>query len=166
MCFKKIIQIIKPTYTLLHPEEPPDYSITLSNYNLDVVFDKWFNDYQVPMDYWDYWRNKIEIEVTDTLNYPAATWDIPNGRHLAIKPEYLNAGILAHEQAHNSYSLLNVTDKANFAIDLEPLKNVGVIKYLFSVNSYGLTSPVEAHAEIYRYISVPLELRKYYPRLF
>jgi hypothetical protein len=159
MCFKK-------KYTLLHPEEQPDYSITMQNYNLDVVFDKWFNDYQVPMDEWDYWRNKIEVDVTDTLSYPAATWDTPNGRHLAVRPEYLNAGIIAHEQAHNSYALLTITDKANFAIDLEPLKKTGIVQYLFSVNSYGLSNPVESHAEIYRYISVPLELRKYYPKLF
>jgi hypothetical protein len=159
MCFKK-------KYTLLHPEEKPDYSITMDNYNLDIVFDKWYNDYQVPFDEWGYWRNKIEIDVTDTLSYPAACWDIPNGRHLAIRPEYLNAGVLAHEQAHNSFSLLTITDRANFAIDLEPLKKSGIIQYLFKVNRYGLSSPVEAHAEIYRYIEVPESLRKYYPKLF
>jgi hypothetical protein len=159
MCFKK--------YTLLHPEEKPDFSITINNYNLDKVFDKWFKDYQVPYYHFDYWRNKIEINVTDTLNYPAATWDIPNGRHLAIRPEYLNAGVLAHEQAHNSLSLLNITDKANFAIDLEALKKTDkMLQYLFKEKPYASTSYVEAHAEIYRYIDVPQSLRRYYSKLY
>jgi hypothetical protein len=175
MCFKKKIK--PPEYTLLHPEEKPDYSITMDNYNLDKVIDKWLNDWHVPMDYWNFWSlSGVEIIVTlDTVIYfdgkeykhaPAQSETSNDERVLKVRPEYLNAGVIAHEQAHNSYSLLNVTDQANFNIDLQPFLKTGIVQYLFTQNAYGLTSPVESHAEIYRYIDVPQSLRKYYPKLY
>lgn len=169
MCFKKKPIIEPEILTLPHPEEPVNYECTIENYNLDVIFEKWFDDYLVPVEYRDYWRNKIEIEVTLTIPFPAGTYDIPNGRHLSIRPEWLNAGVIAHEQAHNSYALLTVTDMEQFAIEHDSLKNTEpLIKLLYSINSYGLNNSVEAHAEVYRFLGqqIPERLKQYYPRLF
>jgi hypothetical protein len=168
MCFFKKKTDNKKTYPFTHPEEPADNSVTMSNYNLDDVFSKWKLNYKVPAEYYDYWRNRIEIEITDTIGNPAATWDVPNGRHLAVRPEYLNPGVIAHEQAHNSYALLTDTDKTQFAAKLADLrKSSEMVKYLYKEKKYAIhDSDIEAHAEIYRYIDVPDEIKQYYPKLF
>jgi hypothetical protein len=156
--------------TIPHPEEAPDPSITMDNYDIDVVFDKWMHDYQVPAENHDHWRNVIEIEVTNNLDSPAATWDNPGTgkRHLAVKPAYLNPGVLAHEQAHNSYALLTGQQKRAFSAAYTPLKTSDpLITYLYSINSYGTTSDIEGHAELYRYLceKMPVVLKKFYPKL-
>ena len=156
--------------TIPHPEEAADYSITMDNCDVDTVFNKWMLDYQVPAENHDYWRNVIEIEVTDTLASPAATWDntATGKRHLAVKPAYLNPGVLAHEQAHNSYALLTTQQKKEFSTAYTPLKTSDpLIVYLYSINSYGTTSDIEGHAEVYRFLNekMPETLKKYYPKL-
>jgi len=159
MCFTK--------YEFLHPEEKPNYYTTLLNYNLDKVFNDWYVNYNVPLAYRDYWRGNVEIEVTESLprNIPAQTWGIEEKRHIRVRPEYLNAGILAHEIAHSSYALLTITDRANFIIDLQSLKT-GIIKYLASKKNFTKGNEVEGHAELYRFLDVPESLRRYYPRLY
>jgi hypothetical protein len=193
MCFKKIAGFFKsrqdngglstsppvttttPTdgtqlpLSLTHPEEPPDYSRTMENVNASGVITKWLKDWEVPAECWDVWRTKIIIKVDNTLPYPAGTWDEGSARHLAVRPEWLNPGVIAHEQAHNSYALLSEQQKANFEKDYKPLINTEpVIKYLYSINAYGLTNIIEGHAEVYRYIGrkMPEFLKKYYPKLF
>jgi hypothetical protein len=153
-----------------HPEEPPDYSITMSNYNIDAVFNKWMIEYNIPQENHDYWRNAIEIQIDDTLGFPAATWDNPSTgkRHLSVKPEWLNTGVLAHEQAHNSYALLTDNQKNEFSSTYTPLKTGNqLIAYLYSKNPYGLSSDIEGHAEVFRYISekMPEQLKQFYPKL-
>jgi hypothetical protein len=153
-----------------HPEEAVDYSITMSSYDIAAVFDKWMLDYRVPPENRDHWRNAIEIEVTSALEPPAATWDnhSTGKRHLAVKPEYLNPGVLAHEQAHNSYALLTAQQKREFSAAYTPLKTTDpLITYLYSINGYGKTSDIEGHAELYRYLceKMPAVLKKYYPKL-
>lgn len=161
----------KPTPTPIpfdHPEEPADYSVTMLNYNLDEVFSKWILNYRVPAEYTDYWRNKIEIEVTDKIGSAAATWDVAGGRHLAVRPEFLNPGVIAHEQAHNSYALLTDAEKTQFAASLAELRKTSEkVKYLYIAKEYAIHgSDIEAHAEIYRYYNVPDEIKKYYPKFF
>ena len=139
--------------------------------NLDGVFNKWLHDYRVPEIYYDYWHKAIEIEVDKTLQPPSATWHNPRTgkRHIAVRPEYLNPGVLAHEQAHNSYALLTPDEKREFSAVYGPLKRKDpLIVFLYTINSYGLTSDVEGHAEVYRYIDekMPEVLKKYYPKLF
>ncbi|MDD5353263.1 MAG: hypothetical protein PHS93_08905 [Candidatus Omnitrophica bacterium] len=159
----------KVVLKLPHPEEPVNVNCTMQNYNIDLIFQKWFEDYQVPFAYQFYWRNQIEIEVTDNIPYPAATWGTPSGRHLAIRPMYLNAGVLAHEQAHNSFALLTISEQMEF-IDLHTQlkKDNMMVKFLYSVNPYGLSNSVEGHAELYRYLgeTMPQELKRFYPKLF
>ena len=155
------IKILGLPQQLPHPEEPPDFK----GKDLEVVFRMWFVGWDVPIEHRGYWRHSIEISVDDKLSYPAATWGMDNKRYLSVRPEYLNAGVLAHEQAHNSYSML--ADPAGFAQTYHKVKSHKLIKLLFSKNKYGLTSDVEAHAEIYRYLgqSMPEELKKFYPKL-
>jgi hypothetical protein len=165
---------------LPHPEEPMDPAATLANTSIDAVMSKWFTDWRVPAQHWDYWKNVIDIQVYDvypdaliamgiTQDTPAVTWDADGKRHLAVKPRWLNPGVIAHEQAHNSYALLTPAQKATFSTAYTPLKNSDpLIRFLFSINAYGLTSDIEGHAEVYRYIGdrMQAQLKQYYPRLF
>jgi hypothetical protein len=88
---------------------------------------------------------------------------------LAVKPPWLNAGVIAHEQAHNSYALLTAAQKAAFSAAYNPLINTDpLITFLYSHNPYGLSSDIEGHAELYRYLGdkMPAQLKQFYPRLF
>lgn len=151
---------------LPHPEEKPDYNQTINNIKIDGVFAVWYESYAVPAEHRDYWRHQIVITIDDTLNYPACAWGIRNKRYLSVRPEWCNAGVIAHEQAHNSYDLLSFDQIINFKNDYTPLIKSD-LKLLFSKHPYGLTSYVEAHAEIYRYLgqAMPESLKKYYPKL-
>jgi hypothetical protein len=140
----------------------------MDNHNLDTVFNKWMRDYNVPEQYRDFWRNSIVIEVTDSVDV-ASSWDDNGIRHLAVNPKFLNPGVIAHEQAHNSYALLTDEQKEEFSVTYTPLKTTDpLIVYLYSINNYGLQNNVEGHAEVFRFIDemMPEELKKYYPRLF
>jgi hypothetical protein len=158
-----------PAAGLPHPEEKPDYSQTVENTPFDAIQDKWFEVYNVPIQYRPYWRDKIVAKITNNIAYPAGTWEQNGVRHLSVKPEWLNPGVIAHEQAHNSYALLTAEQKKEFSRLYNRLKNSDpLINLLYSINPYGLTSDIEGHAEVYRYIGerMPQELKIYYPMLF
>jgi hypothetical protein len=166
--------------TLPHPEEAMNPSATLANTDVMAIITKWLSDWGVPAQYWDYWKTTIDMQVYEIYppslismginqDTPSATWEAGGKRHLAIKPKWLNPGVIAHEQAHNSYALLTLSLKAAFSAVYTPLKNTDpLIKLLYSKNTYGLTNDIEGHAEVYRYISkqMPAQLIIYYPRLF
>ena len=100
---------------------------------------------------------------------PAGTWEAGGKRHLAVKPPWLNPGVVAHEQAHNSHALLDANQKNDFAALYVPLKSTDpLITLLYSKNRYGLSSDIEGHAEVYRYIGqqMPVQMKPYYPLLF
>jgi hypothetical protein len=184
MCVNKILSIFKrenvpspepkpepvrQQLSILHPEEAPDYSRTIQNTDLDAVLDEWEVKYNVPIGDREYWKTKIEIKLDATLPYPAATYELNGIRHLTVKPEWVNPGVIAHEQAHNSYALLTSEQKSEFSTIYVPLKTSDpLVAFLFSQNSYGLTNDIEGHAEIYRYLGaeMPEVLKKYYPKLF
>lgn len=152
-----------------HPEEPPDYSRTIENTDLDAVLDEWELNYDVPVGEREYWKTKIEIKLDATIPYPAGTYELNGIRHLTIRPEWVNPGVIAHEQAHNSYALLTSEQKTEFATTYAPIKTSDpLVVFLFHENSYGLTNDIEGHAEIYRYLGaeMPGVLKKYYPKLF
>lgn len=155
---------------LPHPEEPPDYTQTLESVDVYEVLDAWILGWSVPLEYEVYWRKAIVITVTLTIGTPAQTWTDEQGkRHLDIRPEWLNPGVVAHEQGHNSWALLTEEQKQNFSVIFMSLKKSDrSIKYLFSVNPYGLSSDVEGHAECYRFLGsqIPESLKPFYPRLF
>jgi hypothetical protein len=163
-----------------HPEERRNPSATLANTNTTAIITKWLQDWGVPAPHWDYWRTAIDVQVYDIYpdsliskglkhDTPAATWDEGGKRHLAIKAQWLNPGVIAHEQAHNSYALLSNRQKAVFSSLYNSLKNTDpLIRHLYSINAYGLTNDIEGHAEVYRYIGqhMPVQLKYYYPKLF
>jgi hypothetical protein len=169
----------KPS-TIPHPEEPMDPSATLANANVMATINKWLSGWGVPAEHWDYWKTAIDIQVYDVYpasltamginqGIPSATWEADGKRHLAIKPQWLNPGVIAHEQAHNSYALLSDSQKAEFSAVYTSLKSTDpLIRLLYSINTYGLSSDIEGHAEVYRYIGrqMPPQLLTYYPKLF
>ena len=170
MCLDRILSILKPKPSLVlpHPEESIDLTQTVDNVDVGKVLDKWIEIYQVPTKYRDYWKTKIDIRVDTGISYPAGTWEADGIRHLVIRPEWLNPGVIAHEQAHNSYALLTDSEKAIFSGIYTPLKTADpLIKLLYSKNQYGLSNDVEGHAEIYRYIGkqMPDSLKQFYPKL-
>jgi hypothetical protein len=177
----EIVSTVKPNFaTIPHPEELRNSAATLTNTDVSKVITKWLSDWGVPEPYWDYWKTAIDIQVYERYpqslismginpDTPAATWEAGGKRHLTIKPQWLNPGVIAHEQAHNSYSLLTPSQKANFPGVYTPLKETDyLIKLLYSKNSYGLSNDIEGHAEVYRYIGqrMPGELKLFYPKLF
>ena len=180
MCLKKILSLFKkaniPTpssgsepLSIPHPEESPDYSKTVDNTDLDSAMDQWEIDYNLPESYREFWRTKIVITLDADFPYPAATYEQGGVRHLTIRPEWVNSGVIAHEQAHNSYALLTETEKAEFSTNYTPIKTTDpLIVYLYSINSYGLTNDIEGHAEVYRYLGdkMPEVLKQYYRNLF
>jgi len=160
-----------------HPEEPMNPAATLVNTDVTVIMTKWLRDWEVPPQHWGYWKTAIDMQVyevyPDSLgmrqDIPAGTWEAGGKRHLAIKPQWLNPGVIAHEQAHNSYALLDANQKTAFSAVYATLKNTdSLIKLLYSKNTYGLTNDIEGHAEVYRYIGqwMPAQLKQYYPMLF
>ena len=163
-----------------HPEEARNPSATVANTNVMAVITKWLQYWGVPAPYWDYWKTAIDIQVYDVYpdsltatglrqDTPAATWEAGGKRHLVIKAPWLNPGVIAHEQAHNSYALLNPNQKTAFASIYNSLKNIDpLIKLLYSINTYGLSTDIEGHAEVYRYIGqqMPAQIKQYYPKLF
>jgi len=166
--------------TLPHPEEPANNSQTVSNTALPSVLQGWFDGWQVPVEHRAFWVEAIDVRVYDTWpaemlagglggNTPAASWEADGKRHLAILAAWLNPGVIAHEQAHNSYALLTEAAKAAFSSEYNRLKSTDpYIQLLYSINTYGLSSDVEGHAEVYRYLGekMPEILKRYYPKLF
>jgi hypothetical protein len=156
------------TKTLPHPEEPRNDNQTLENTNVSMFYEKWFTDWEVPEQYHLFWQLAIDVKLDVTIPYAAGVWADGNGVHLRCRPEYMNAGVLAHENAHNSYALLTPDEKLEFesVYGLE-VENNELMVYLDSVNSYMNTTVVEAHAEVYRYLGqyMPESLKKFYQRL-
>jgi hypothetical protein len=185
MCLDILLKLFqKPSYQLPYLPIKADYSQTVATVYLDSVFNDWFNKYFVPADNYNYWRNIIHIEVFDEwaqwvydkfpgqevfLNLATAlTYNDTDGRHLLVKAPFLNIGVLAHEQAHNSYALLSTDDKNGFARDyVSYYETDEAIKYLYKNKIVTTYDPVEIHAEIYRYLGkyMPEGLRKYFPKL-
>ena len=155
--------------SLPFPEEKPDYSQTVENVSITDSINKWLTKYSVPVEFHNFWRTKIKIYLDPDYQYPSGVWEEGGVRNMRIRPEFVNPGLIAHEQAHNSYSLLTDSERQLFSIAYAPLKKTDAyIKLLYRTNTYGLTNDVEAHAEIYRYIGpekMPAVLRQYYPKL-
>jgi hypothetical protein len=156
-----------PLLTIMHPEEPPDYSKTMDNTTTEGLLEAWFKGWKVPQQYQSWWLKEMNIVISLQYPYPAATFS--EARQLWIRPEWTNPGVVAHELAHVSHSLLTEEMKANFSTVYTPLKNTDpLIRLLYSQNTYGLTNDVEGHAELYRYLGekMPEQLKQFYPKMF
>lgn len=171
---------LPPVLTIPHPEEKPDYTQTIESTDACDIVNNWLLNYDVPPKHWEYWKTAIDVQVYDPYpdymllwgispDTPAFAWEAVGQRHMAIKPAFLNAGVISHEQSHNSYALLGEQEKAEFSAIYTPLITTDpLIKLLYSQNTYGLTSTIEGHAECYRYLGqqIPQELKRFYPKLF
>jgi hypothetical protein len=159
--------------SLPNPEEPKNLSQTLANVNIDNVFQAWYESYNVPIASRSYFRNTIVVDLNDRIPYPAGTWEAAGIRHLQVRPEWCNAGVLAHEEAHCSYALLTEAEKVSFEKAYNNAQSTPYIVLLHSVNTYmnqtdGSRRHVEGHAELYRYIGLeklPETLKQFYPKL-
>ena len=146
-----------------YPEEAPDYNLNITG---EVLLQKFFAKYDIPEVYWNFWR-RVTIKIDRTLQYPAGM--ISQTKTLLLKPEYANAGIIAHEFSHLSYSELSQQKRESFAVEYNSaLQTDSLLKFLYSQKPYMKTNDIEAHAEIFRYLGnkMPLQLNKYYPKLF
>jgi len=182
MVFDNLLNnFMKPKPSVLpHPEEPMNPSATVATVDVNAIISKWLTDWGVPQTWWSNWKGMIVVQLYDVYpasilamgvkqDTPAATWSAGGKRYLAIKPGWLNPGVVAHEQAHNSYAYLNPDQKSAFSSIHSTLKTTDpLIKHLYSINTYGLSNDVEGHAEVYRYIGqqMPAQLKAFYPMLF
>lgn len=196
MCWDKIVSIFRkkpseiapepipvlyPPLTIPFPEEAENPLQTIANTNAEVILWEWLVNYDVPQEHWEYWKTKIDIQVVERFSdlgwtlasdldskIPAVSWE-EGGRHLAIKPTWLNPGVIAHEQAHNSYALLSTVEKREFVIVHSSVLTDPLVELLYRTKrpTWG-DFDVEGHAEIYRYLGgqMPEVLKKYYPKLF
>jgi len=167
--------------TLPYPEEPHDPTRTVSNTSIQGMLAAWLKQRAVPEEYREYWTNQIEINLYDiwpkevitryriNSKTPAFAFGSDGKRYLFALAPWFNIGVIAHEQAHNSYALLTDPQRAEFRALYEPLISTEpYIRLLYSINHYGLSSIVEGHAELYRYLGekLPIILKAYYPKLF
>lgn len=171
MCFTQLI------YRIPYPEEAPDHSVTVGSVNTALVLTDWLDAYMVPDEYRDYWESS-GADVKFIADIPAGRFTLNRGvagsyedgdgrRHIVIEPPWFNKGVLAHEQAHHSFGLLDNEQKAAWSLACSATKMKHPVKTLFSKKPYGLTNNVEAHADIYRYLGpkMPKNLMQFYPKL-
>jgi hypothetical protein len=167
MCFKK---------SLPYPMEPEDPLKKASTIIIENVVTLWLDNYNVPFDYRIYWRNEIEIKVYDfwpqeilnnhteiNIKTPGFMFD----KVLYCLARWFNPGVIAHEQAHNSYTLLHEKEDWIVAYKAEATGNKP-LQQVFKEHPYACVNDIEAHAEIYRYLGpkMPDNLKIYYPKLF
>lgn len=167
MCFSKLFKPKTETELAMpHPEEPMLYDVDLDNKNAIPIVLNWLQEWQVPQEHHYFWLVDCDIALDSTVNVAYSASEIMKIR---IHPQYANPGVLAHEAAHVSYSLLTDDEKASFsAIYNEERLSNKYIKLLYSINDYGLTNDIEGHAEVYRYLGeqMPDVLKIYYSKLF
>lgn len=181
--FSFLSNLFRRPARLPHPEEKMNPEQTVYNLERSTVVKKWLNGWEVPKESWNFWLYHISIQIWD--KWPD---DLLNG---TVKPDtpaftflaeadspihfiyclasWCNPGVLAHETAHVSYFILSDEDRDAFETAHNAIKDSDpLIRLLYSINPYGLTSTVEAHAEVYRYLGekMPEGLKKYYPMLF
>lgn len=152
--------------TLPHEPEPRVESRTIAGVNINDVRESWFAGWNVPEEFRPYWRQfNIIVSLQYGPDVPAAT--SAETDTMWIRPEWANPGVIAHELAHESYSLLSDGEKAAFSAELENLKNDSRLVLLYSRIPYAKANVIEAHAEIYRYLGqqMPETLKKYYPKM-
>mgnify|MGYP001558529594 CR=1 FL=1 len=164
-----------PVLTIPHPEEPMNPNATMENTSIRQVLIDWMTNWNVPIQYQPFWFDAINIKLVDAsvISYAAGVYELDGKRFMNIRPEFLNTGVLCHEQCHNSYALLTEDQKNAFEITYKAVEKEPYIVLLHKVNTYMDTLDqdgrhVEGHAEIGRYIGfdkMPDELKIYYPKL-
>jgi hypothetical protein len=147
---------------LPYPEESRLKEPMTSFADIQKLRYRWLKERAVPLKDWEYWEN-ITIRLA-----PDAPFAWCSGEEIAINPYWGNVGVLAHEAAHRSWSFLTEQEKRDFAVEHDRLKvSDPYLRLLYSKNQYGLSSDIEGHAEVMRYLcnTMPESLKKFYPRL-
>ena len=181
MCFWKWFKKKEtpPVLVLPHPEELEDWTKTIENVSINGMLEQWITDWAVPQENVEHWKTAIGIEVYNewpsnklawgiTPTTPAMSWEVGGKRYLACLARWFNTGVIAHEQAHNSYSLLSEEEKKTFQDTYTPLMTSDpLVKLMRKEHAYAGVSYVEAHAEVYRYLGqeMPVSLIPFYPKL-
>jgi hypothetical protein len=156
-----------------HPEEKRNAGATSDNIVFPAIFAMWLEDWDVPPQYRGFW-NSLPIRLVLNLTYmgipyPALTW--PD--RTEIDPTWCNPGVIAHESAHVSWSLLVDDMKEAFSEAYRvTVTNDKLLHKLFTEkphmqDEFGKDNNIEGHADCYRYLGqkMPLILRPYYPKL-
>lgn len=158
MCIADLFNflIVKKTLTVAYPEEIKGQNISSDPAYLKYL---WAEKYQVKDKAWGL---SLQVIFDDTITNPA--WTITDV--IYIQSQFANPGVLAHEAAHVSYSLLTDKGKADFEIKFNLLSSDP--KIILLKNMGKLSNMIENHAEIYRYWGnqMPGTLKQFYPKLF
>jgi len=92
MCIDKLLNLINPgTSRLPHPEEKFSKKATVDNVSVDVVLLNWMEYWAVPLQYRNFWKEQIVIELYNEWpewalvagakpDSPAFTWDAEDGK--------------------------------------------------------------------------------------
>ncbi|MFA5572421.1 MAG: hypothetical protein WDA42_04880 [Candidatus Bathyarchaeia archaeon] len=176
MCFKK-------KYQIPFPEEPVDETVKLEDIDTVKVIRQWYIQYEIQGD-WDFWNgirelaeeaHEVDIDVEQDLpvwngyqHVLVPAYSISESKLVRFDVNWFNPGTIMHEFCHISYSILKPIQKLAWDDWYYQNRNKGVLKYLFSQHPYGLTNPIEGHAEIGRYLGqyMPEEARKFYPEIY
>uniref|UniRef100_A0A6M3LIW5 Uncharacterized protein n=1 Tax=viral metagenome TaxID=1070528 RepID=A0A6M3LIW5_9ZZZZ len=151
-----------------YPEEPADLSTTLENVDVPDVIDLWHEKYGVSnSDFLD----SVIIEISEKYPYAGCTEQAE--RRIYMRPEYANAGVLAHEVAHIIWYNLSELYKSSFRVVFDyQLPNNALLKLLLDKKPYAAVNHqngnyIEVHAECYRYLGnqMPESLKEFYPYL-
>jgi hypothetical protein len=135
----------------------------------------WMEDWEVPEEHQPFWW-EIQIRIVENYIYPASitylsnlTESISDNFLFTLNPFWDTKGVCAHEMAHVSKKLMTTEQWKQFeSISSALMTTNDLLIALFQRNGYGLTSVVERHAEIYRYLGqyMPEELKQFYPKMF
>ncbi len=167
MCLNKLLELFKPS--LPHPEEPKDDSQTVDNYDHNVL-GKWLLEWGVPAEFHTYWGAYTIIVST---KYESPSFIYTGSNELYVRPEWFNAGILAHEFAHESWSLLTDEQRFEFVAQYDALKSSDKLLLQLKREQFDNADPSwldieEIHADCYRYLGqgMPESLKGFYIKLF
>jgi len=163
----KILKGNKPSLKLPHPEEKPDYNLTVDSINVENLMNEWLATYDVPAEYHSYWKEHCHIIVSKQYPFPAAT--SAQTQTIYIRPEWANPGVIAHEVCHIVWYELAEEERIAFEYALYDARQADPLLALaWETKAYMRSNVVEAHADCYRYVgkAMPARLRRFYPRLF
>ncbi len=162
------------TQELPHSEESENPLITIDNMDLTGVFNKWFKDWAVPIDFLQLWSG-MRIEFDPSNPYGAGCcywWEIPP--RVVFMPSWYTPGALGHEFGHVDYfNYLTLEQQEQFSEAYQRLMKTDLLlqamlaQKQYVRDNFGVAFDVEGHAECFRYLGnkMPDELKKFYPHL-
>ena len=153
-----------PAPTLPYPEEAADPAQTIENVDKAKLVNAWMQSYSVPTEFRGFWAD-LNLLISYRYAVPGATDSAT--KTIWLRPKWANPGVLAHEAAHISYWHLPEHDKTAFAAAFAEVRNHPSIELIRQNNGYLDTSPIEGHADVYRYLgkAMPKALLGFYPYL-